>query len=175
MAFMPRRNIMGDVVAIGVDPGITGAIAFVGPAGLIAAFRTPVITPEAGKGRKTMDLSECATIIREQLETMNSRSRLVLCIEKVHAMPRDGCAGAFSFGASYGAWKGIAAAIPIPLTEVTPQAWQKEMLAGQSGSDTKSRAVAAAKSLFPGIPIKCKLDWGIADAALIAEYARRRR
>ena len=34
-------------------------------------------------------------------------------------------------------------------------------------------AVSAAKSLFPDLPIKVKADWGLADAALIAEYARR--
>ena len=64
-------------------------------------------------------------------------------IEKVQAMPRDGRVGAFNF-----------AGLP-------------------KGTQTKVSAVSAAKSLFPDLPIKVKADWGLADAALIAEYARR--
>jgi hypothetical protein len=57
---------------------------------------------------------------------------------------------------------------------VRPQRWQQEMLDGfPRGEATKASAVRIAKSRWPDIPISLKSDWGIADAALIAEWHRR--
>mgnify|MGYP003114715160 FL=1 len=89
--------------------------------------------------------------------------------------PRDGRVGAFNFGVGYGLWLGLLSALFIPYMEITPQLWQSRMLAGlPRGPKVKASAMRAAKSLFPHIPIGVKADWGMADAALLAEYARRR-
>ena len=100
--------------------------------------------------------------------------KLLACIEKVGAMPRDGRVGAFSFGKGYGIWLGIMSAMAVPYTEIPPQRWQGPMLAGlPRGPQSKVSAVHRARSLYPRLPIKVKADWGMADAALIAGYAHR--
>jgi len=69
-------------------------------------------------------------------------------------------------------------ALEIPYQLVSARTWQKSMLAGTSGADTKQRSILAAGRLFPGVNLKRsararKADDGIADALLLAEYARR--
>ena len=114
--------------------------------------------------------------MREVLMRAASEGKSVLTgIEKVGTLPRDGRVGAFNFGVGYGLWLGLLSGLYIPYMEITPQAWQSKMLAGlPKGPQTKASAVRASKSLFPHIPIGAKADWGMADAALIAEYTRRK-
>lgn len=157
---------------IGIDPGIGGAITLIDEHGaLLWAHRTPTIAPSKGSKREydipqMRDLLTCA---------FTSVDTLVVGIEKVHSLPRDGRVGAFSFGCGYGLWLGLLAGIAIPYMEIPPQRWQATMLAGlPRGPHTKTSAVRASKALFPTIPIKAKADWGLADAALIAEYTRRK-
>ena len=65
----------------------------------------------------------------------------------------------------------------MPITLVSPQKWQKAMLDGYPGGKaTKESAVRVAKNLWAEtITLDKKKDWGIADAALIAEWLRLRR
>ena len=160
-----------DMLHLGIDPGITGGIVVIRNDGLLDnAFRTPVITD---KGKKHYDIPLMVAAVVEAKERCD---HLVAGIEKVGAMPRDGKVGAFSFGKGYGIWLGILGALQIPYAEVPPQRWQARMLAGlPRGPHTKTSAVQRSKSLFPNLPLKVKADWGMADAALIAEYIRRVR
>tara|TARA_R110000751_G_scaffold12892_3_gene44085 strand:+ start:2176 stop:2676 length:501 start_codon:yes stop_codon:yes gene_type:complete len=160
---MKRRHIID---YIGIDPGITGAIvAITGDGELIDAWRTPTL--QGDKGKREYDVPSMVSLL-------DLSQPAFVGIEKVQAMPRDGRVGAFNFGRGYGIWLGILAALKKPHMLFTPQRWQAKMLAGlPKGTQTKVSAVSAAKSLFPDLPIKVKADWGLADAALIAEYARR--
>ena len=91
----------------------------------------------------------------------------VACIEKVHAMPRDGVASSFKFGANYGAWVGILSALNIGFTEVTPHKWQKHF--GTMPKEKKSRKhrlKELAQQMFPSTKPTLKT----ADAILIAKY-----
>lgn len=61
---------------------------------------------------------------------------------------------------------------------ITPQSWQKAMLPKCKAGDTKPRALALAKELWPEESFlaspRCKVPHdGLIDAALIAEYSRR--
>lgn len=151
---------------VGIDPGITGAIVILDDDGkLIAAMRTPVY----GTGRKEYDVQAMIACLEGALGTKCRGT-----IEKVGATPRDGKVGAFNFGRGYGLWQGLMAALGLGYEEVPPQRWQSRMLAGQPrGPKVKESAVKVAKALWPSLPIRVKADWGIADAALIAEYGRR--
>tara|TARA_R100000951_G_scaffold82836_1_gene70496 strand:- start:1106 stop:1603 length:498 start_codon:yes stop_codon:yes gene_type:complete len=155
---------------VGIDPGLLGAIAVLDDEGrLLDAVRTPVI-PSSGKGGKTeYDIPAMAQF----LEHISPDLRLIT-LEQVNAMPHDGVTSAFRFGMGYGIWRGIASALRTPMMLARPVAWQAKALAGRPrGKAVKSSAVAAAKDLWPNIPIKYKRDWGMADAALIAEHGRR--
>jgi hypothetical protein len=90
-------------------------------------------------------------------------------------MPHQGVVSMFTFGTGWGQVRGICTGLGIPYQLVRPQEWQREMLAGQP----KGSEYLVASRLWP------LTDWrssaravkphsGLVDAALIAEYCRRR-
>lgn len=152
---------------IGIDPGLDGAVAVTG------ACPTQVWdTPTVGQGKRTMDLRECHKVLAEQA---GKGTPVMACIERVHAMPKQGVASVFTFGQGYGSWLALLAANGIAYQEVTPQSWKKHMLEGTDKS--KDAAVKRAMSLFPGVPLVpkgCRVARdGRAEALLMAEFARR--
>jgi crossover junction endodeoxyribonuclease RuvC len=163
---------MNDGVVVGIDPGITGGIVALSETGeYLGSWRTPAIMD---KRKRHYDVRGMAEIVEEVQSARFGSGVLRVGIEKVGAMPRDGKVGAFSFGKGYGIWLGVFAAAKTPYIEIPPQRWQAKMLAGlPRGPQTKTSAVQRARSLFPLLPIKVKADWGMADAALIAEYTRK--
>jgi Holliday junction resolvasome RuvABC endonuclease subunit len=90
-------------------------------------------------------------------------------IEQVHSSPQMGVCSSFTFGKSYGFLRGILTATGIPFDEVSPQKWQKAMGCMTKGNKNVSKA--KAQQLFPHL----KVTHAIADALLLAEYARRER
>tara|TARA_R110000824_G_scaffold261284_1_gene449881 strand:+ start:130 stop:630 length:501 start_codon:yes stop_codon:yes gene_type:complete len=155
---------------IGIDPGITGGIVVLNEEGdIVQALRTPIYIE---KSKKHYDVPGMREIL---MRAAKEGGQPLAGIEKVGTLPRDGRVGAFNFGVGYGLWLGLLSGLYISYMEITPQGWQSRMLAGlPKGPQIKASAVRASKSLFPHIPIGVKADWGIADAALIAEYARRK-
>ncbi len=158
---------------VGIDPGIGGAVVVIDQHGEIKrAIRTPILM---NKTKKVYDLQLMREVLRgAQHDAEEDGGAVMVGLEKVHTLPRDGRVGAFRFGMGYGMWQGLLSGLFVSYIEVTPQRWQGRMLAGYPrGEHTKTSAVLAAKGLFPHIPINFKADWGLADAALIAEYTRR--
>jgi len=156
---------------IGVDPGITGAVVVLNmDGGLEAASVCPSLP--TGKGNKRdYDIDGMRRLIEPYSFMAGRQSRCAL--ELVGPMPKQGVTSMFNFGMGYGVWKGIVLSHLMQMTLVRPRRWQAEMLAGYPRGDaTKQSAVRVAKSKWPDIPIKLKKDWGIADAALIAEWHR---
>lgn len=163
------------MVTIGIDPGQTGAIA-VCIEGDWAVFDCPVLTVEttnrktkSGKSVKnTPDPAGMAAL----LEKCNYEGAHAY-IEKVGAAPGQGVTSMFNFGKGYGMWLGILAALKIPYTLVTPQAWKKAMMAGMAKE--KAASIVRATQLFPEMAdrLTLKKHDGRAEALLIAEYGRR--
>ena len=96
------------------------------------------------------------------------------CLERVHAMPGQGSVSMFSFGESYGWLKGVLDACEISYQTIEPRKWKAEF--GLNSDKTKS--IEVARQLFPSIvliPKGCRKPHdGIAEAAILAEYARRK-
>ena len=88
-------------------------------------------------------------------------------IEKVHSMPRQGVKSMFTFGMQYGFCRAMLIAHSFSFREVAPGVWQRKM-GCLSGGDKKV-TYRRAQELFPNI----KITHAIADACLLAEYARR--
>lgn len=87
-------------------------------------------------------------------------------LEKVHSMPKQGVKSTFTFGQQYGFCRAMLIAHSFRFTEVAPGVWQRKM-GCLSGGDKKV-TYRKAQELFPQI----KITHAIADAILIAEYAR---
>ena len=157
---------------IGIDPGITGGVAALDESGrLLWAHRTPTVADD-------YDLAAMARMI-----AYNDAQVALEAVGAARVAGRQqGGSSMFTFGKGYGIWIGIIATLELPRIDVKPQAWTKELLAGMPKSEDpklrpaqrKANAAQRAIALWPSIPIKFKADWAKADAALIAEYARRR-
>lgn len=154
---------------IGIDPGISGAVA------AIYRDRLPEVhdMPTAHDGRRRQLLmTGLASLIRD-LMTAEPGLAPSAVLEKVHSHPRQGVASTFTFGRAAGGAEGILAAFGIPYTLVTPQAWKKRMLAGAPKG--KQASVVRAAQLFPDLvdQFQRKKDHNRADALLLAEYGRQ--
>jgi crossover junction endodeoxyribonuclease RuvC len=101
--------------------------------------------------------------------------KVLVVLENVHSMPKQGVASSFSFGQGLGMWQGIIAAFGMPLEMPSPQRWKKEILADQGKDKDASRFKAI--QLYPALAsqLSRKKDDGRAEAILMAEYGRRTR
>lgn len=156
------------ICIIGIDPGLTGAIAAITPNGSIELHDCPVFKV----GNKSVyNPVGMAILLRQYQESSPS---LLVAVEKVHSMPGQGVASTFCFGEGYGVWLGILAALNIAHELVTPQAWKKALMNGQIKDKDASRLVAMR--LFPEASnqLQLKKHHGRADALLIAEFLRRK-
>lgn len=154
---------------IGIDPGLSGAMAVFDPeGGLLDVQDLPVLEARraSGKVKRSLDAYEMA----RRVDALASQSGLVV-IEQVGVRPGEGGVGAFSFGEGFGLLKGICIANFLRVETVTPQVWKCAM--GVKGDKDESRARASV--LLPRSagfwPLK-KHD-GRAEAALIALYGTR--
>lgn len=149
---------------IGIDPGISGAIAVLTEDGqdILAIHDMPVCEVKSGKATKRF---VSAAMLAEILREWDTGS--VIC-EKVGAMPGQGVASMFNFGKSAGVVEGVCAGLTIPMTLVTPQKWQK----AASRRDGKDGSRARAAELFPRYAKEFSRvkDDGRAEAVLIARF-----
>jgi crossover junction endodeoxyribonuclease RuvC len=146
---------MSGAPIMGVDPGVTGAIAFYYPViSRISVYDVPLAGGE-------IDAPNLAALIK------NYNPSLAI-IERVSAMPKNGAVSMFNFGRSYGDVRGVVGALNIPLHLVSPQKWKKHF--GLSSDKDQSRMLAIR--MFPTVAehFKLKKHDGRAEAALIAKY-----
>lgn len=144
---------------MGVDPGVSGAIAFYwwSAPDRIAVEDVPTAGGEidaATLAKRILIMAPCAAFV-----------------EKVHSMPKQGVASSFKFGAAYGTVLGTLAALEIPVHLVSPQLWKKHF---RIPAD-KEKARGLALQLFPACSehFKRKMDHGRAEAALLALYGSK--
>lgn len=150
------------MLAIGIDPGKSGALAVIYTDENNEPFRVKVVPFDPW-------------VYREVLETCVDNNRVVCCVEKVGAMPGQGVVSMFNFGHNFGFIEGMLHSRRIPYQLVPPQTWKKEF----SLSSDKQASIDVCKKLFPDIsllatPRSRKDSDGMAEALLMAEYARRK-
>ncbi len=141
---------------MGVDPGLSGAVAFYFPGapGHVSAEDSPIVGGD-------LDVATIAGQIKQMKPD-------VAIIERVGAMPKQGVASTFKFGASYGALIGVVAALGVPYQLVTPTKWKRHF----SLCADKEAARALALRTWPARAelFYRKKDHGRAEAALLARY-----
>jgi crossover junction endodeoxyribonuclease RuvC len=156
------------MIIIGIDPGLSGGLAALVD-GLPMLLPMPVADGEIDGNAVRLWLDERRW----------AGGKAMVFLEKVHSMPKQGVASTFTFAAGWGLIRGILTGLCIPYQLVTPQAWQKELLAGLDRTDTKAAAYLFASRLWPTVDWRAsdrcrKPHSGIVDAACIAEYGRRK-
>jgi crossover junction endodeoxyribonuclease RuvC len=94
---------------------------------------------------------------------------IVVVLEKVHSMPKQGVSSTFKFGMAFGGACALAKRFNSPLLMPTPQEWKKSLKL----SSDKLESLFMARNLFPNAPLHLKKHNGRAEALLIAEFYRR--
>ena len=145
------------MIYVGVDPGKNGAYAFVA---------------EDGDGAEVYAWDDDGFV--ESMRAL-ARGRCVACVEKVGAMHGQGVRSMFTFGKSAGFIEGVLAALGIGYQLIPPKTWKAEF----GLNSDKAASIEVCKRLFPGVNLlatdKCRKDSdGMAEALLMAEYARRK-
>lgn len=163
---------------IGIDPGLTGAIAIYTPK--IEVWYTALLpTIRVNKNKRRLDSRELSRMLKRYAEVAECNlgsTEYLAIVEDVHSMPKQGVASSFNFGKTYGQIVGVLDALDIPAEYVTPQRWKKEVLVGTKRD--KEAAINYVKQRFPHLSLlasaKSKKDSdGIADAVCLAEFGRR--
>lgn len=152
---------------IGIDPGLSGAVAVLTGTDSLAVLDMPTMTVERNsKAKRQVSATELAEIIYSM-----KNDDCHVFVEKVSAMAGQGVTSVFSFGRSFGMIEGILAAFRLPVTYVAPATWVKAVGRGQGKDASRARAM----EIFPNnqTDFKRVKDDGRADAALIAYWGSR--
>jgi len=157
------------MIHIGIDPGLNGAVAILWEDGSATVHDSPVLTVE---NKRKPHAAAMALLLSAFTKVSDN---VLVTLESVHSMPKQGVASSFSFGQGLGIWQGIIAAYGFALEMPSPQRWKKEMLSDMG--KTKDAARYKASSLFPKLApqLSRAKDDGRAEALLLADYGRRLR
>ena len=152
------------MIYIGIDPGKNGGYAILNVEELARSSVT--VRPMDEKS-----FVEDMHFISEAF----SPSEIRCCLEKVGAMPGQGVTSMFTFGTGYGFLQGVLTAFGIPYQLVPPQTWKKAFTL----NSVKQTSIEVCQRLFPDVSLyrtdRCKKPHdGMAEALLMAEYARRK-
>lgn len=155
------------MIFIGIDPGLTGAIAAVKEDGSFhSIYDMPTISKGSGSVKNEVDPYG----LRDLLQDVTlGEFKVVVYLERVNAMPKQGSASTFSLGDSFGTIRGVLGGMTLPVEYVTPAVWKKHH--GLSSDKEMSRALATRK--FPEAQLRLKKHADRAEALLIAEYGRQ--
>ena len=155
------------MLVIGIDPGISGSICFFQDGEIKDVVEMPTMI-EGKKNKKQVNGSQIFNEISEKIKNMDKKNIKVV-IEHVTAMPGQGVTSMFNFGQTFGAIKGICAAMSLPIFFVRPAKWKKHFdLINSSKDASRTKAI----EMYPLISDKLskKKDVNKSDAILIARF-----
>ena len=131
---------------IGIDPGLSGAIAVLDDLKIFDLFDMPIM-PEGKKNKNQLNSAQLVNIIKRHIHTNST----FVIVEQV------------------GAIKGICASLNLPIFYVRPAKWKKHFdLINASKDASRTKAI----EMYPSISdrLRKKKDVNKADAILIARY-----
>ena len=150
---------------IGIDPGLSGAIAVLENNKVLNIFDMPVM-PEGKKNKRQLNSAHLVSLIKENISTSEE---VAIVVERVNAMPGQGVTSMFNFGQTFGAIKGICAALELPIFFIRPAKWKKHFeLINSSKDSSRTKAI----EMYPKLSnqLSKKKDVNKSDAILIARF-----
>ncbi len=150
---------------IGIDPGLSGAIAVLENKKVLKIIDIPVMA-EGKKNKRQLNSAQLVNIIKENI---NDNEEIAVVVEQVNAMPGQGVTSMFNFGQTFGAIKGVCAALNLPIFFVRPSKWKKYFeLINSSKDSSRTKAIEMYPSLSS--QLSKKKDVNKSDAILIARF-----
>ena len=150
---------------IGIDPGLSGAIAVMHDKKVINMYDMPVMA-EGKKNKRQLNSSQLVNILTDNI---NGDEEAIVVVEQVNAMPGQGVTSMFNFGQTFGAIKGVCAALKLPIFFVRPSKWKKHFELINSSKDASRTKVI---EMYPTLSSQLakKRDVNKSDAILIAKF-----
>ena len=155
---------------IGIDPGLSGGIAVLENNQVLSIFDMPVMS-EGKKNKRQLNSAQLVTLIKENIK---SSEDVAVIVEQVNAMPGQGVTSMFNFGQTFGAIKGVCAALRLPIFFVRPSKWKKHFeLINSSKDSSRTKAI----EMYPALSnqLAKKKDVNKSDAILIARFYHETR
>ena len=155
---------------IGIDPGLNGAIAILENNKVVNIFDMPVMA-EGKKNKRQLNSAQLVKLIKNNIK---KDEEVVVVVEQVNAMPGQGVTSMFNFGQTFGAIKGVCAALELPIFFVRPSKWKKHFeLINSSKDASRTKAI----EMYPVLSneLSKKKDVNKSDAILIARYYNEAR
>jgi crossover junction endodeoxyribonuclease RuvC len=146
---------------LGIDPGLSGALAVVETTNGVPVLLDAIDMPTAGTGAKArVDIIAAAGWIVKHAPSM-------AYVERAQAFPGQGASSGFSYGRAVGAIEAVVALCQIPMTLVEASTWKRRLhLPGKDKKAARQRALQLWPSRHALLALK---KWhGRAEAALIA-------
>ena len=150
---------------IGIDPGLSGGIAILDDLKIYDIFDMPIMS-EGKKNKNQLNSAQLVNILNKHV--LKKENTFVI-VEQVSAMPGQGVTSMFNFGQTFGAIKGVSAALTLPIFFVRPAKWKKYYeLINSSKDSSRTRAI----EMYPSFShqLAKKKDVNKSDAILIARY-----
>ena len=150
---------------IGIDPGLNGAIAVLQNNKVIEIHDIPVMT-DGKKNKRQLNSAQLVKLLKDNFQ---DETDTVVIVEQVNAMPGQGVTSMFNFGQTFGAIKGICAALNLPIFFVRPAKWKKHFdLINSSKDASRTKAIEMYPSMAENL--SKKKDVNKSDAILIARF-----
>ena len=155
---------------IGIDPGLSGAIVILEENKVLGMFDMPVMA-EGKKNKRQLNSAQLVNIINEHIK---KNEEIAVVVEQVNAMPGQGVTSMFNFGQTFGAIKGVCAALELPIFFVRPSKWKKHFELTNSSKDSSRTKVI---EMYPSLSsqLSKKKDVNKSDAILIARFFNETR
>ena len=150
---------------IGIDPGLSGGIAVLENNKVLSIFDMPVMS-EGKKNKRQLNSAQLVKLIKDNI---SKNEEVSVVVEQVNAMPGQGVTSMFNFGQTFGAIKGVCAALGLPIFFVRPAKWKKHFeLINSSKDSSRTKAIEMYPSLSNDLAKK--KDVNKSDAILIARF-----
>lgn len=152
------------MIVLGIDPGLTGALAWLDDGQWLQVEDMPVVAKSAGRGKEVAAVHVAALL--------KGLPPDVVIVERQQPMRGQGVTSTYSIGRSMGIVEACAATLGLPCRLVAPAVWKRSQ--GLTGAE-KGKSITVALQHFPGAAhmLQRKKDHGRAEALLIAEYGYR--
>lgn len=165
------------MLTLGIDPGISGALAALDHNGRLVVLDMPTRTRAgSGRTRNEIDPRRMLHMLRDLVPAGESP---IVVMEDMHAFMGDGeRVGSMASQASLAATKAVISAVfeiaGHTTHLITPQRWQKFYgIKKREDETTKQQSLRIARELYGNAFCPLQKHDGRADAILIARWAQR--
>jgi crossover junction endodeoxyribonuclease RuvC len=148
-------------LVIGIDPGLTGALAILGPSGEVITLADLPVSRSPGK------LTWLHGAALHDILVTHITGQTTAVVEVVHAMPKQGVSSTFTFGCVYGSLLAVLQVLHVSIHLISPSIWKRDLKL--IGKDKKA-ALAKARLLFPNAALPLAKHHGRAEALLLATW-----